>query len=34
MGFAVLDFDGPALETRYVDENGRVDRTEAYRREA
>lgn len=28
MGFAVLDLDGPKLDIRYIDENGRLDKTE------
>jgi hypothetical protein len=29
LGFAVLDFDGPSLEVRYIDENGREHRRES-----
>lgn len=27
-GLAVLDFDGPSVQVRYIDENGSVNHTE------
>lgn len=30
MGFAVFDFDGPKLTVRYIDETGRLDKTETH----